>query len=75
MIECKGTVEQYGDSFKIIFPKKIIEENKIQINDKVHLLITKIDQENTAKKLWGALPDIKDSEELEKFIDKEFDIN
>ena len=74
MIECDASIKKWGNSLGIVLPKNTLKENNIQTNDKIHVLITKVTKENPLQKLWGALPDIGDSEELEKFVDKEFDI-
>ncbi len=75
MIECEAKIRKWGNSFGIVLPKKCIEENKILPDDKVKVVITAIDKRGAASKLWAKLPSWKTkSEELEKFVDKEFDL-
>ena len=75
MIEADAIVKKWGNSFGIVLPKLIAKKNKLSPNDKVHILITKVDKKNVVNRLWGALPQWKTpSEELEKFVDKEFDL-
>ena len=69
-----------GDLFNskplgIILPQQCIKKSKISAEDKVKVVITAIDKKNAASRLWAALPKWKTpSDELEKFVDKEFDL-
>lgn len=75
MIEAEATIKRWGNSFGIVLPRLFIKRNRLSPNDKVHVVITKVDKKNVAKRLWGALPQWKtSSEDLEKFVDKEFDL-
>ncbi|GEM_PF-506893 len=75
MMECEVTVKKWGNSLGIILPKKWAEKGRISPEDKVKVVITSIDRKNAAGKLWGALSTWKaSSDELERFVDKEFDI-
>ncbi|PIN79017.1 hypothetical protein COV16_05245 [Candidatus Woesearchaeota archaeon CG10_big_fil_rev_8_21_14_0_10_34_8] len=74
MIECQVVIKRWGNSFGLVLPKVFMRINKIKPDDRVRIIITKIDKKNAAKQLWGALPQLSSSEELEKWVDKDFDI-
>lgn len=75
MLECETIIKKWGNSFGIVLPKEIIRKNRMNSQDKVHVVITKVTKSNAAKKLWGALAHWETpTEELERQIDREFDI-
>ncbi len=75
MIECESTVKKWGNSFGVVLPKEFVKENKIGPEDRVRIIVAKIGKKGTAGRLWGKLKGWKaSSEELEKFVDKEFDL-
>ncbi len=76
MIECEAKIRKWGNSLGIVLPKKCVEKGRISPDDKVKVVITAVDKKGSASRLWAKLPLWKaKSEELEKFVDKEFDIH
>ena len=52
MEEIETTARKWGDSIAVIIPKKIVEKQKIKINDTIRLLVKR---NNNASGLFGSL--------------------
>lgn len=58
-----------------MLPKEMALKRNISEDDQVKIVITRVGRKNASRRLWGALHNWKaPSEELEKFVDKEFDL-
>ena len=60
---------------RVLLPRDVAKKNNISEDQRIKVLLTKVDEKSAGQKIFGALPHWKRSaDELERYVDKEFDI-
>ena len=72
MIEIKSKLRKWGNSFGIVVPQKVIENEKAKEGDDIIILIKK-DQENPLREMFGTFKFKKSTEKILKEVDKELE--
>jgi antitoxin component of MazEF toxin-antitoxin module len=70
MIEMKGKLRKWGNSFGIVVPQRVVEKEHVEVGDDLTILITKIKKPDL-RKLFGTHKFSKPVEQLMRESDEE----
>lgn len=72
MIEIRSKLRKWGNSFGIIVPQKVIEDEQAKEGDNIIILLKK-EEDNILKEMFGSFKFKKSTEQLLKEVDNELE--